>query len=91
MNVSAAEASPIVVQGNPQLAALKRFQELTPREYQIALRIAQGQRQGQIATELGISTKTVQTHREHALIGLSVKSNTEVAILAFQAGLVACP
>lgn len=91
MNVSSAESTPIVVAGNPQLAALKRFEKLSGREYEVAVRIAQGMRQAQISNELGISPKTVQTHREHALVRLCVRSNSEVAILAFQAGLVACP
>lgn len=91
MNVNAPETAPIVVMSDPKLAARKRFDGLTPREYQIAIRIAQGQRQATIAQELSISKKTVQTHRERALLALGVGSSAEVAILAFQAGLVSAP
>ena len=64
---------------------------LTPRERQIAIRVARGDRQAAIARELGISKKTVQTHRERALVALAVRSNQEIAILAYMAGYIAAP
>lgn len=92
MNVSPSDViAPIIVASDPRLAALERFKALTPREREVALRVARGQRQHAMAREMGLSTKTIQSHRERALLALGVKSNAEVAILAYVAGFVSAP
>jgi DNA-binding NarL/FixJ family response regulator len=90
-DVTTTKTAPIVVGSTPSEAARIRFARLTPREREVALRIAKGERQARMARDLGISSKTVQTHREHAMLSLGVHTNQEIAILAFVAGLVPAP
>lgn len=83
---------PIEVNGSrAREEALRRLKQLTPREYEITLRVARGQRPEQMSRELGISKKTISTHRLHALERLCLHTTSEVAILAYVAGLVPCP
>ena len=91
IDVNAADDSPIIVASDPKTAARSRFSGLTKREREIALRVARGERQSQMSKELGISTKTIQTHRERALVALGVRTNQELAILAFMAGYISAP
>jgi DNA-binding NarL/FixJ family response regulator len=61
---------------------------LSPRERQILSLLAEGRTQGQIATALVISSKTVATHIQHILSKLSVQSRAQAVAVAFQRGLV---
>lgn len=49
-----------------------RLGALTEREWQIACRVAQGQRNPEIAEELGIALRTVKRHRQQAMAKLAV-------------------
>lgn len=53
--------------------------QLTPREREVARRVAQGLANRAIADELGISAKTVQVHRQHVLEKFEVHSAAELA------------
>lgn len=64
------------------------FGELTPREREVALLLAQGYTTKQAAWQLGVSPKTVGTHREHAMAKLQVRSIAELTRCAIAAGLV---
>jgi DNA-binding NarL/FixJ family response regulator len=61
---------------------------LSPREREILTLLAEGRTQGQIATELVISSKTVATHIQHILGKLGVQSRAQAVALAFRRGLV---
>jgi len=61
---------------------------LSPREQEILTLLAGGRTQGQIATELVISSKTVATHIQHILAKLGVQSRAQAVALAFRRGLV---
>lgn len=52
---------------------------LTPRESQLALLAGRGLHDAQIAAELGISIRTVQTHLTRVYAKLGVRSRTELA------------
>ena len=65
----------------------RRNAGLSPREWEVLARIAQGQRNPQIAHELGISRKTVERHVENIFGKLKVSSRTEAAIYAVCRGL----
>ena len=61
---------------------------LSPREREILGLLADGRTQGQIATELVISSKTVATHIQHILSKLGVHTRAQAVAIAFQRGLV---
>jgi DNA-binding NarL/FixJ family response regulator len=61
---------------------------LSPREREILSLLADGRTQGQIATELVISSKTVATHIQHILSKLGVNTRAQAVALAFRRGLV---
>jgi DNA-binding CsgD family transcriptional regulator len=65
-----------------------QFDVLTARERDIALRLAIGDRNRDIALSLGISVKTVDTHRSHLLRKLHCRHNVDLARLAIRAGLL---
>jgi len=51
---------------------------LTPRELEVSERMAEGKPNKIIAFELGVSIRTVETHRSHILSKLQVRSLAEV-------------
>jgi DNA-binding NarL/FixJ family response regulator len=61
---------------------------LSPREREILGLLADGRTQGQIATELVISSKTVATHIQHILSKLGVNTRAQAVAMAFKRGLV---
>jgi two-component system response regulator FixJ len=52
----------------------RRWKELTPREREIAARIADGQANKKVASELGISVRTAELHRARILQKMGVRS-----------------
>jgi DNA-binding NarL/FixJ family response regulator len=65
-----------------------RLDQLTDREREVLLLIAQGRANKRIALELGISEKTVKNHVGHVLAKLGVTDRTQAAVLAVQEGLL---
>lgn len=61
---------------------------LTARENEVALFLAIGMTNREIATELNISIKTIDTHRGHILAKLRVKNNVALARYAIRVGAV---
>ena len=64
-----------------------RFDALTDREMEVALMLAQGLRQGQIAERLSLSPKTVNTHKSRLFDKLVLVDPVAVARLMGQHGL----
>ena len=64
------------------------FDNLTPRELEIALMLNQGLRQEAIAKRLSLSAKTVNTHKTHLYDKLGVRDAIALARLVSQYGLV---
>ncbi|MCP1144197.1 response regulator [Lysinibacillus endophyticus] len=62
--------------------------QLTDRESEILLLIAQGKTNQEIADELFIALKTVKTHVSNILAKLEVQDRTQAVVYAFQNGLV---
>ncbi|MEV8534087.1 AAA family ATPase [Streptomyces sp. NPDC051211] len=58
------------------------WEALTPAELKVALLVAQGRSNPEIAAELFLSRRTVQTHVSHILGKLQVRSRTQVAAQA---------
>lgn len=63
-------------------------EQLTDREMEVLLLIAQGKTNQEIADELFIALKTVKTHVSNILSKLEVQDRTQAAVYAYQHGLV---
>ena len=64
------------------------FEELTSREKEVLLLIAQGKSNQEIADECFITLKTVKTHVSNILSKLQVEDRTQATIYAFKHHLV---
>lgn len=62
---------------------------LTERESQVVLRVAQGFSNKEIAAQLDISVKTVETHKLRSMEKLGLKSRAEVVQFALRRGWLA--
>jgi len=61
---------------------------LTPREFDIMMRLAAGESTGSIAAQLHRSPKTVSTHRSRLFEKLNVQSNAQLARYVMEQGLM---
>ncbi len=71
----------------PQRAAKKRFGGLTAREREVAVLIAAGKSNRQIAKQLVLSDRTVEVHVGNVLSKLGFSSRAQVAAWAVESGL----
>ena len=63
------------------------FEELSPRELEIAMMLVQGLRMSEIARRLNLSPKTVSTHKYRLLEKLALDDTIALARMASQHGL----
>lgn len=66
----------------------ERLARLTPRERQVLTHVAEGWTNREIATRLGISPRTVESHRESLMKKLSLRSVAELTRFALASGLI---
>lgn len=64
------------------------YPELTKREFEVARALATGITSREIAREMSISIKTVDTHRMHLLKKLGCKHNVDLARRLIRDGVV---
>ncbi len=64
------------------------LESLTPREREVTTYLARGFRYKEIASELGISVKTLETHVKHIFDKLGIASRHEVVGIALLEGLI---
>lgn len=64
------------------------FERLTPRQTEIVQLVAEGHRNAEIASILGMSIKTVETHRTQLMARLGVHDVTGLVRYAIRVGLV---
>ncbi|MGI9641410.1 MAG: response regulator [Acidimicrobiia bacterium] len=84
----------LILDGAPTeqgVGAGARHTLLTQREREVVALIATGLQQKQVATQMGISIKTVQTHLAHAMDKLEIHDRVELARYAIREGLAATP
>lgn len=62
--------------------------QLTARERQVLVGVAQGRTNREIAVELGISHRTVETHRESLMRKLGIRTVAGLTRVALEAGLI---
>lgn len=67
---------------------VEKYEELTSRELEVLLLMAQGDSNQEIAEKLFISLKTVKTHVSNVLMKLDVEDRTQATIYAFKKGLM---
>lgn len=61
---------------------------LSPREHEVAVTVAHGRSNAEIATDLGMTVATVKAHVSHVLTKLAMDNRTQVALLVHDAGLI---
>lgn len=66
----------------------KKSKELTAREEEVLIHIAQGKSLKEIAEELFISVKTVETHKLHIQEKLNLQNTAQLVKYAFEHGLI---
>ncbi|WP_433388242.1 response regulator [Micromonospora sp. KLBMP9576] len=76
-----------VTQAGAYARARAALAALTPREHQVALEIARGRTNADIATELAMALTTVKAHVSSILTKLGLDNRTQIALLAHDAGL----
>lgn len=64
------------------------YDELTPREKEVLILIAEGYSNAEIADELVISVKTVDRHRENIMHKLNLHSRIDLVKYAIRTGLI---
>lgn len=64
------------------------LEELTPRELEVAMHIAQGLSNAEIAHTLFLSEATVKTHVRRILTKLHLRDRVQVVVYAYETGLV---
>jgi two-component system invasion response regulator UvrY len=67
----------------------KLHESLSPREFEVFLRIARGSSAKEIAAQLSLSVKTISTYHTHILDKLSVRNDAELGEYALRHGLIA--
>jgi two-component system, NarL family, response regulator NreC len=72
-----------------QKGAVDTYDLLTSREREILQLLAEGKTNKEVATDLNISTYTVETHRSHILQKLNLHNSAEVVLYAVRKGLLA--
>ena len=67
----------------------KLHESLSPREFEVFLRIARGSTAKEIGGQLSLSVKTISTYHTHILHKLNVRNDAELGEYALRNGLVA--
>ncbi|WP_175986048.1 helix-turn-helix domain-containing protein [Microbacterium tenebrionis] len=79
-----------VIRDDDALAAGRAAWEtlLTQRELEVAMRVAAGSENREIATALDVSVRTVEVHVRHLFDKLGARNRVELAVMAHRAGRV---
>lgn len=64
-----------------------RLDQLTPRELEVLLRVAKGRTAREIASEFGISHRTIETHRERVMTKLRIRTIAGLTRFVLETGI----
>ena len=71
-----------------QAGDIKGHAALTPREFDVMMRLVAGESTGFIASQLNRSPKTISTHRSRLFEKLNIQSNAQLTRYAMEQGLI---
>jgi predicted ATPase/DNA-binding CsgD family transcriptional regulator len=88
LDEAVAYALTIAETGGATRAARKKLDELTPRQREVAILVAEAKSNDEIAQQLVVSKRTVETHVSHILGKLGFGSRAQIVRWAIESGLV---
>jgi DNA-binding NarL/FixJ family response regulator len=65
-----------------------KLEQLTPREREVVLLVAEGMTNAEIAEKCVISQGTVKTHMKRIIAKLELRDRAQVVVYAYEAGVV---
>ncbi len=86
--ISPSLAQKLILKGMGDITGGDVFEQLSDRELEVAIMIAQGNKAPEIAKKLRLSDKTINSFRYRIFKKLQVNGDIELALLAIRHGLV---